>query len=242
MYTPNNGGAAPQQDFNEGLFIDYRHFDQANIEPVFEFGFGLSYTTFNYSNLQVEAKAAPPYTPNTGMTKAAPVLGNFSTNPNDYTAPGTFPVVPLYVYPYLDGQAVNNMSSASVFPPHAQDGSPQAVLPAGGAPGGNPGLYDVLFTVTADIENCGKVDGDEVVQLYVCRGGANDPVRELRNFDRLSIPAGGKAHFSVDITRRDISNWDPASQNWVISSAPKTVYVGSSSRLLPLKAALVVAS
>jgi beta-glucosidase len=28
-------------NFSEGLFVDYRHFDEANIEPQFEFGFGL---------------------------------------------------------------------------------------------------------------------------------------------------------------------------------------------------------
>ena len=35
------------------LFIDYRHFDAANIAPRYEFGFGLSYTTFEYSGLSI---------------------------------------------------------------------------------------------------------------------------------------------------------------------------------------------
>ncbi|KAI0187803.1 glycoside hydrolase family 3 protein [Astrocystis sublimbata] len=39
--------------FTEGLFIDYRHFDQAKIEPRYEFGFGLSYTNFTYSDVAV---------------------------------------------------------------------------------------------------------------------------------------------------------------------------------------------
>ena len=35
------------------LFVDYRHFDAANIQPRFEFGFGLSYTKFDYSGLSI---------------------------------------------------------------------------------------------------------------------------------------------------------------------------------------------
>ncbi|KAF2456505.1 putative glycosyl hydrolase [Lineolata rhizophorae] len=57
---------AGPDNFEEGVFIDYRHFDESNIEPRFEFGFGLSYTTFNYSEISVEG--APSAGPATGPT------------------------------------------------------------------------------------------------------------------------------------------------------------------------------
>lgn len=43
----------PQANFTEGVLIDYRHFDAANITPRYEFGFGLTYTTFTYSNFVI---------------------------------------------------------------------------------------------------------------------------------------------------------------------------------------------
>ncbi len=39
--------------YSEGVFVGYRYYDSKKVEPLFPFGFGLSYTTFKYSNLVV---------------------------------------------------------------------------------------------------------------------------------------------------------------------------------------------
>ncbi|KAK7032002.1 glycoside hydrolase family 3 protein [Favolaschia claudopus] len=56
--TMNQAGSITPIQYTEGIFIDYRHFDQANIAPRFEFGFGLSYTTFTYFGLTISGSTA----------------------------------------------------------------------------------------------------------------------------------------------------------------------------------------
>ena len=51
-FNPENT-VEPQVDYSEGLNIDYRHFMAQNITPRFEFGFGLSYTDFELSDIQI---------------------------------------------------------------------------------------------------------------------------------------------------------------------------------------------
>ena len=50
-YYPKNGER--RVEYKEGVFLGYRHFDRSDTKPLFPFGYGLSYTTFTYSNLEV---------------------------------------------------------------------------------------------------------------------------------------------------------------------------------------------
>lgn len=60
----------PQSNFDEGVYIDYRRFDALNITPRYEFGFGLSYTTFHYSDLVI----TPIATANKQRYPACPIV------------------------------------------------------------------------------------------------------------------------------------------------------------------------
>ena len=252
IYEPNNGQfGAPQDDFPEGVFIEYRYMDQNGIEPIYEFGFGLSYTTFEYSDLVITPGNPAPYTPSSGETSPAPTYGPApDPDPAAYLFPNdTIPYQTyLFIYPYLNSTDLETSAedenygepASQYIPAGFDDSSPQPLLAAGGAPGGNPGLYEVVATVSCTITNTGSVAGDEIAQLYVALG-ADEPPKVLRGFDRLHIPAGSSATFTAELTRRDVSTWDVVSQNWVQVQNP-TIYIGASSRNTPLSGPLPVGS
>lgn len=98
LYEVNNGHAAPQTQFEEGVFIDYRAFDRLNETPIYEFGFGLSYTTFEYSDIAVQVNSsAPAYVPTSGFTEAAPTFGTISNNTADYLYPDNIRPIEYYM-------------------------------------------------------------------------------------------------------------------------------------------------
>lgn len=62
--------------YQEKLLVGYKWFDHAKIEPLFPFGYGLSYTKFNYSQLKVKVNAS--YGDNKKVVKNATVEASIS--------------------------------------------------------------------------------------------------------------------------------------------------------------------
>jgi beta-glucosidase len=137
--------------YTEGIYVGYRHFDKENIEPLFCFGHGLSYTTFKYTNLKL---------------------------------------------------------------------TPDTMTPDG------------KVTVTLDVQNTGKVAGEEVVQLYV-----HDPEpridkapKELKGFTRVALKPGEKKPVTLTLDARALCYADSANKRYQADAGVYEVQVGASSR------------
>ena len=142
--------------YTEGVNVGYRWFDKENIDPLFAFGHGLTYTTFEYSGLKVE---------------------------------------------------------------RANDGG---------------------LNVSVSIKNTGKMDSDEVPQVYLSApneipAGVQFPVRALVAFDRVHIASGQSKAVTLHVAPRQLQYWFTAGSKWVTASGKRTVSVGTSSRDLRLE-------
>ncbi|MCK5455594.1 MAG: glycoside hydrolase family 3 C-terminal domain-containing protein, partial [Melioribacteraceae bacterium] len=123
--------------YSEGIFVGYRHFDKENIEPLFPFGFGLSYTTFEFSDLKLSKES---------MTES-----------------------------------------------------------------------DSLF-VEVTITNSGKIDGDEIVQLYISdkESSVEREAKSLKGFARVSLEAGESKTVTMKIDKSALSFYNVDSKSWVV--------------------------
>ena len=67
---------------DEGLLVGYKWFDARGKQPLFPFGFGLSYTTFAYSGLQVSPSQVSFEVKNTGSRAGAEIAEVYATLPS----------------------------------------------------------------------------------------------------------------------------------------------------------------
>lgn len=142
--------------YKDGIYVGYRHFEKNRITPLFPFGFGLSYTTFQYSGL--------------------------------------------------------NLSSREIR--------------AGGT-----------ITVSFKVKNTGKSKGQEVAQLYIADldSTIDRPVKELKNFQKISLNPGEEKSVSWDIDEQSLKYFDPTAREWTDEKGDFELLVGSSSEDIRLK-------
>jgi beta-glucosidase len=90
------------------------------------------------------------------------------------------------------------------------------------------------------IKNTGKVDGDEVPQIYLgnpsdAPEGAQFPKRALVAFDRVHLRAAESRKVTLHVALRQLQYWSIASGGWMIADGKRTLSVGASSRDLRLQ-------
>ena len=119
-------------------------------EPLYPFGFGLSYTTFAYSNLRTSAARL------------------------------------------------------------ARDGQ---------------------VTISVNVRNTGKRDGQEVIQLYVKHMGSQveRPIKELKGFQRVALKAGETKTVRLTLKAKDLAYWDMQKKQWVVEDEKVNLMLGGSS-------------
>ena len=169
--------------YKEGVFAGYRWFDsKPDIQPLFPFGYGLSYTTFDFSNLRVSEPDAK------GNITATLTIRNTGR------------------------MAGAEVAQVYVEPPPVQ---PQTVVPPPPrTPGdGAPPVYSTPVTVLR-------------------------PVRELKGFTRVELQPGESKTATITFTRNDLAYWDPNSRQWTVTPGAYVIWLGDSSRHLPLQANL----
>ena len=78
----NFGGDGPTVEYREGLYVGYRYYDTAGVPTAFPFGYGLSYTTFAYSDLKADETGVTLTVTNTGSCAGAEVVQLYVAKPD----------------------------------------------------------------------------------------------------------------------------------------------------------------
>jgi len=85
--------------------------------------------------------------------------------------------------------------------------------------------------VTARVTNTSATTADEVVQLYIHQrhGESTRPLKELKGFQRVTVPAGETVSVEFDLGPDQLRYWSAASRRWVQDATELDVWVGGSS-------------
>ena len=85
--------------------------------------------------------------------------------------------------------------------------------------------------VSVPVTNAGSLDGDEVVQLYVSypESQVEHPARQLKAFQRVSIPAGETREVILEVAKSDLTYWDAERHAFIPETGRIHFAIGASS-------------
>ena len=136
-------------DYEEDIYVGYRYFDSFGVPVSYPFGFGLSYTTFEYSDAKIAEK----------------------------------------------GDA---------------------------------------YEVTVTVKNTGKLEGKEVVELYISapdNKAANKPAKELKAFAKTKqLKPGESETLTLTVMAADLASFDEAASAWVVAEGEYQFLVAASAQ------------
>ena len=91
-------------------------------------------------------------------------------------------------------------------------------------------LVDSMI-VSVDVKNTGKLDGDEVVQLYVSypESKVERPIKQLKGFKRVFIHAGETLKVNIPLKAEDLAYWNVEKHAFTVEKGKVKLMVGSSS-------------
>ncbi|MFV0328182.1 MAG: glycoside hydrolase family 3 C-terminal domain-containing protein [Bacteroides xylanisolvens] len=147
--------------YQEGIYVGYRWHDVQKIKPLFPFGHGLSYTSFEYGKLHINKSE---------ITENDSIILSF------------------------------------------------------------------------EIKNAGKLDGSEVVQLYIndVKSYLPRPEKELKDFAKIHLKAGESKLVEFVIDKSDLSFFDDSKHEWVVESGDFCAIIAASASNLKGKAKFTV--
>ena len=89
------------------------------------------------------------------------------------------------------------------------------------------------FKVSISVTNDGQMDGDEIVQLYLKKQGDNEgPVKALRAFQRVHIPAGQTVQVELTLSPKQMEWWDQETNSMCTHEGTYEIMVGGNSENL----------
>lgn len=230
----------PQDNLYEaGIYVDYRYYDKHDLDVRYEFGYGLSYSNFTLSDLSLSVVEEFSETIEDDVDDYLPVFEYEDTDlsAEEARVPSGFTKIKGWIYPYIASNDTVKKGNYTYPPGYSTKQLSKPISKAGGAPGGNPHLWDVGYVINVKTTNEGPYDGAFVPQLYVSFPDDDEfdtPPVQLRGFDKVDLGVGRSAWSTFEVTRKDLSVWDTTTQEWRVLRGEYKFYVGSSSRKLDL--------